>query len=176
VASTRDYVKAIAEFVWNALDADAKRTSVEFVRNGLGGLENIIIRDNGSGITKARAEHDFESLGESWKLTKARTPLLGRAIHGKEGQGRLRFFRPKGLALTARGSQTPTSKNKVSRQAVRGILARGIVTARPRPGIPTLPGSAGLGALLRLEPDRRSRARPPHFRRIGPRRVQSPTR
>src|SRR5580692_6974587 len=72
VASTRDYVKAVSEFVWNALDADAKRTSVELERNALGGLESIIIRDNGSGISKERAEHDFESLGESWKLTRAR--------------------------------------------------------------------------------------------------------
>ncbi len=92
VASTRDHVKAISEFVWNALDADAKRTSVEFARNALGGLEGVIIRDNGTGISKERAEHDFESLGESWKLTKTRTPVLARAIHGKEGQGRLRFF------------------------------------------------------------------------------------
>jgi hypothetical protein len=92
VASTRDHVKAISEFVWNALAADAKRTLVEFTRNALGGLEGIIIRDNGTGISKERAEHDFESLGESWKLTKARTPVLARAIHGKEGQGRLRFF------------------------------------------------------------------------------------
>ncbi len=92
VASTRDFIKAISEFVWNALDADAPRTSVELVRTALGGLESIVIRDNGTGITKARAEHDFESLGESWKLHTARTPVLGRALHGKEGQGRLRFF------------------------------------------------------------------------------------
>lgn len=103
VASTRDYVKAIAEFVWNALDADSNLTSVEFARNALGGLEGIIIRDNGSGISKARAEHDFESLGESWKLNTARTPILGRAIHGKEGQGRLRFF---SLAQHAHWSST----------------------------------------------------------------------
>jgi hypothetical protein len=103
VASTRDYVKAISEFVWNALDADSKLTSVEFARNALGGLESIIIRDSGSGISKARAEHDFESLGESWKLNTARTPLLKRAIHGKEGQGRLRFF---SLAQRAHWSST----------------------------------------------------------------------
>jgi len=98
VASTRDVVKAISEFVWNALDADAKHTSVDFTRNGLGGLEGIVVRDDGTGISRIRAEHDFESLGESWKLTKARTPILSRAIHGKEGQGRLRFF---SLALHA---------------------------------------------------------------------------
>jgi len=92
VASTRDFIKALAEFVWNALDADSSRTSVELVRNALGGLQSIVIRDNGTGISKTRAEHDFESLGESWKLHTSRTPILGRAIHGKEGQGRLRFF------------------------------------------------------------------------------------
>lgn len=92
VASTRDFIKAISEFVWNALDADSTATSVELVRNALGGLEGVVIRDNGTGLTKSRAEHDFESLGESWKLQTAKTPVLGRAIHGKEGQGRLRFF------------------------------------------------------------------------------------
>ncbi|MET2825737.1 ATP-binding protein [Mesorhizobium shangrilense] len=92
VASTRDYVKALAEFVWNALDADADAVSVEFSRNSLGGLHSILIRDNGTGISKSRAEHDFESLGDSWKLQKSRTALNSRVVHGKEGQGRLKFY------------------------------------------------------------------------------------
>ena len=46
VATSRDPVKALAEFVWNALDADAQRVSVEFEKNGLGGLEGILIRDS----------------------------------------------------------------------------------------------------------------------------------
>lgn len=92
VAHTRDYVKALAEFVWNALDADADDVSVEFSRNALGGLHSILIRDNGSGISKKRAEHDFESLGDSWKLNANRTSLNARVIHGKEGQGRLKFY------------------------------------------------------------------------------------
>ncbi len=109
VASTRDYVKAIAEFVWNALDADATETSVEFVKNSLDGLEAILIRDNGSGISGKRANHDFESLGESWKLQKNRTAKLARAIHGKEGQGRLRFF---SLAHKAKWTSIYEEKNK----------------------------------------------------------------
>ncbi|RUV06612.1 hypothetical protein EOD00_20300, partial [Mesorhizobium sp. M7A.T.Ca.TU.009.01.3.1] len=92
VASTRDYVKALAEFVWNALDADADEVAVEFSRNALDGLDSILIRDNGSGISKTRAEHDFESLGDSWKLQASRTALNSRVIHGKEGQGRLKFY------------------------------------------------------------------------------------
>ena len=114
VASTRDFVKAVSEFVWNALDADSTRTTVDFVRNALGGLESIVVRDNGTGITKARAEHDFESLGESWKLHTARTPLLGRAIHGKEGQGRLRFF-----SLARRASWNTVYEEKGKRYRLR---------------------------------------------------------
>ncbi|MGH7155403.1 MAG: ATP-binding protein, partial [Acetobacteraceae bacterium] len=58
VAKTADPIKAVSEFVWNSLDADATIVSVEFGTNGLGGIEEIIIRDNGSGITHTRARHD----------------------------------------------------------------------------------------------------------------------
>jgi hypothetical protein len=91
IATTRDPVKALAEFVWNALDADAAEVSVELDRNVLGGVEAIVIRDNGNGITRDRALADFENLGASWKRTRQRT-RLNRVLHGKEGQGRLRFF------------------------------------------------------------------------------------
>ncbi|TXN41692.1 hypothetical protein FV232_11100 [Methylobacterium sp. WL30] len=92
VATTRDFVKALAEFVWNSLDADATQVSVDFVRNSLGGLDSILVRDNGTGISKARVQRDFESLGDSWKLTANRTAILSHAVHGKEGQGRFKFF------------------------------------------------------------------------------------
>ncbi|GEC33916.1 ATP-binding protein [Sinorhizobium fredii] len=92
VASTRDPIKALAEFVWNALDADATEVSVEFPRNQLGAVDAIIIRDNGIGISKVQADHDFDSLGESWKREARQTKLHARAIHGKEGQGRLKFY------------------------------------------------------------------------------------
>ena len=92
VASTRDPIKALAEFVWNAVDAEATRVSVEYVLNALGGIEEIKIRDNGTGISRAQAERDFGHLGDSWKRASHRTPTLHRALHGKEGRGRLRFF------------------------------------------------------------------------------------
>ena len=89
----RDPVKAIAEFVWNAPDANATAVYVEFTLNGLGGMEGILIRDNGTGITRERAEHDFESLGEFVEIADSTDPeATARTIHGKEGQGRLRFF------------------------------------------------------------------------------------
>lgn len=110
VANTRDPIKALAEFVWNALDGDATEVSIEFIRNSLGGLESIVVRDNGTGISKERAERDFESLGESWKLRANRTPVLSRAMHGKEGQGRFRFF---SLAHKARWESIYKEKDKL---------------------------------------------------------------
>jgi Histidine kinase-, DNA gyrase B-, and HSP90-like ATPase len=45
IATTRDPVRALAEFVWNALDADATEVAVELNRNALGGIDAIRIRD-----------------------------------------------------------------------------------------------------------------------------------
>jgi hypothetical protein len=53
IATTRDPVKALAEFVWNALDADATEVVVDLERNALGGIryvhlgnpESILIAD-----------------------------------------------------------------------------------------------------------------------------------
>src|SRR3546814_19316210 len=89
---SRDTTRALAELVWNALDADAKRIAVILDRNDLGGLSGIRVIDNGSGISAESAEHDFGNLGDSWKRGAQRPSPLNRAIHGKEGRGRLSFF------------------------------------------------------------------------------------
>ena len=91
VARTSDAIKALSEFVWNALDADATKVDVEFVRNPLGGIQDILVRDNGSGINIEHAEADFRNLGNSWKRDTRRTTKK-RPMHGKEGKGRLQFF------------------------------------------------------------------------------------
>jgi hypothetical protein len=147
VASTRDYVKALGEFVWNALDADASRVSVELVRNVLGGIESIIIRDNGSGISKLRAEHDFESLGESWKLQAHRTPILARAIHGKEGKGRLKFF---SLAKRAQWSSVYRNSDRFLRLSI-AIEADRLQTSNVSEPEPA-PNAAETGTVVELAP------------------------
>ncbi|MFS2151427.1 ATP-binding protein [Rhizobium sp. Rhizsp42] len=92
VAKTSDPLRGLSEFVWNALDGDALKVSVEFDRNALGGLHAIRIIDNGSGIRPSALNQEYSQLGESWKKHVGRTPKYGRAMHGKEGRGRLRFF------------------------------------------------------------------------------------
>lgn len=89
VVRSADPLKGIAELVWNGFDAQATRVEVTFSRTPLGSIDEVLVTDNGTGITAERAECDFGQLGESWKRHVKPT---GRALHGKEGRGRLRFF------------------------------------------------------------------------------------
>ena len=82
---------AIAELIWNALDADATEVTIEFARNSLGGLEQIIVRDNGHGLSVEKASSVFGNLGGSWKRHVKTTPS-NRQMHGQNGEGRFRAF------------------------------------------------------------------------------------
>jgi hypothetical protein len=108
VAKLRDPIKAIAEFVWNSLDANATHVKVEFTLNKLDGIEAIRISDDGDGISYERATNDFSNLGDSWKKN-ARRKSGQRVYHGKEGRGRLRFY---SLAQKAKWHSTYTEQNK----------------------------------------------------------------
>jgi hypothetical protein len=81
-----DPIKALAECIWNGLDADASHVAVEIERNPIG-LQRIVIRDDGRGLTRAQAPELFSKLGDSWKKRRGRTES-GRALHGSEGRGR----------------------------------------------------------------------------------------
>lgn len=113
----------------------------------MGGLESILIRDNGTGISKARAEHDFESLGDSWKLQTSRTPVLSRAIHGKEGKGRLRFF---SLAQRARWDSVYEHDGVVSRLTIE-VDANRLQTCNVSEPVPA-PQDTETGTIVELAP------------------------
>lgn len=85
-------IPAIAELIWNGLDADAMHIDVELKDDGLGGLSKVIVSDDGHGIPHADAPTLFRNLGGSWKRSGARTKTKARALHGQEGKGRLKAF------------------------------------------------------------------------------------
>ena len=58
--------QALAELLWNGLDAEATKVSVEADRGPIG-LTSIRVRDNGHGMAPEEAEGLFTSLGGSWK-------------------------------------------------------------------------------------------------------------
>jgi hypothetical protein len=91
IAKTSEPVRAIAELIWNGLDADADKIDVVFTKNALGGVEYIEVIDNGDGFNLKTLLTDFQGLGGSWKARALKTSK-GRALHGREGKGRLKFY------------------------------------------------------------------------------------
>ena len=85
-------VQALAELIWNALDADATLVAVEIEHDALGGMSKIVVTDNGNGIPWADAPKLFSNLGGSWKRMRTSTIGLNRLLHGREGRGRFKAF------------------------------------------------------------------------------------
>jgi len=92
ISRVRKPILAIAELIWNGLDADADEVTVEFTHNNLGGLEQIRVTDNGIGLAHADAQSAFGNLGGSHKRNTNRSKLKRRLLHGKAGKGRFRAF------------------------------------------------------------------------------------
>lgn len=92
LARLRDPVGAVEELIWNALDADAGHVVVTLERNDLGGVDRVRVQDDGSGMSAEHCEEYFRPIGTSWKKRAKGTPDKGRALHGKNGRGRVRAF------------------------------------------------------------------------------------
>lgn len=126
VAVERDHLErlvkrplgGLTELMWNAVDADASEISADLRHGDLGGVDGLVVRDNGSGITREQAERYFGRLGGSWKKT-ATTTDGGRSLHGQAGQGRWAAY---GLGEVVRWTSVATQ--------VTGELARLRITGR----------------------------------------------
>ena len=84
-------IQAVAELIWNGLDADASRVDVRLEYGELG-MTRIVVRDNGHGIPYEDAPKLFTRLGGSWKRPGGRTKTKKRMLHGYEGRGRFKVF------------------------------------------------------------------------------------
>lgn len=85
-------IAAVAELIWNALDADATKVTIDIEEDRLGGMAKINVADNGEGIPYEDAPALFRNLGGSWKKPGARTRSRNRMLHGQEGRGRFKAF------------------------------------------------------------------------------------
>lgn len=92
LSRTKRPILAIAELIWNGLDADARNVEVIIEDNPLGGLDSIKVIDDGHGLNYQDAEVEFGDLGGSWKKTRRKSKKLGRLLHGRLGKGRFRAF------------------------------------------------------------------------------------
>jgi Histidine kinase-, DNA gyrase B-, and HSP90-like ATPase len=92
ISQVRKPIFAVAELIWNAVDADADKVDVVLHDGPLGGLSAVEVADDGHGIPYSEAESLFSRLGGSWKTGGHRSREKRRNLHGKEGRGRFRAF------------------------------------------------------------------------------------
>lgn len=160
----RPPIDALAELIWNALDAEADLVDVRIETSSFaeGDTEllhvtEITITDNGHGITPAIANQAFASLGDSWKKTlNGRTINDKRALHGSLGRGRFYAY---SLGQRARWSSVSQVGDQFQRVEISGDQARvdGFTVADPVPATEptgtrltiTVEQGRSLGALLR---------------------------
>ncbi len=83
---------ALAELIWNSLDAGSTEIQVSVRRNNLTGIASIQIDDNGSGIESYNIESAFGNLGHSAKPQMKLNPR-GKPLHGRLGEGRFKAYR-----------------------------------------------------------------------------------
>jgi len=86
-------LKALTEYIWNGFDANGNCVEVQYYENQLGGITGLSIKDNGYGIKKHELSKKFMPFFESEKLIDPDEKTRISAVHGKNGIGRLTFFK-----------------------------------------------------------------------------------
>ncbi len=101
------YVKrpatGLCELVWNAFDEDATLVTIAAESNDLGGVERLVVADDGNGRTSERASTSFATVGDSWKRMPGTLSEGNRPVHGRYGRGRYAAF---GLGKSIRWQST----------------------------------------------------------------------
>ncbi|MDF3285475.1 ATP-binding protein [Gordonia sp. N1V] len=92
IAHRDDPVRAVVELVWNSLDAEAHKVSIDIEPDGLDGIARVTITDDGHGVMPEEVQSNFGRLGGSWKQTAKKSPNIKRQLNGRNGQGRIRGF------------------------------------------------------------------------------------
>ena len=82
---TKDYKEALCEYIWNGFEANAAHVSVNFTSNSLGGIESVIIRDDGDGICFETIDDTFGAFLASNKNS------LSLQLKSKANKGKGRF-------------------------------------------------------------------------------------
>jgi Histidine kinase-, DNA gyrase B-, and HSP90-like ATPase len=123
---------AIAELIWNGLDADATSVSVDYELNPFDGVDAVIVRDNGAGMTPAEARFGFRNFGNSWKRSATST-AGGRVIHGKLGRGRYTAYAIGGHPVWTSVADDDGVRRRLSVTGSGAALRSVRVNAEPEP-------------------------------------------
>lgn len=86
-------IKSLVEYAWNGFDAKATLIEIRCNKNSMDSVECIEVKDNGYGISKEKLHEKFKPFYESQKEINPDEERDKSAIHGKNGIGRLTFFK-----------------------------------------------------------------------------------
>ena len=120
-AARASAAEALAELVWNALDAEATTIDITVSTNEMGAATDVVISDNGHGIDPARVRELFLTEGDSWKKEKRFSDNIRRPLHGQLGRGRLLSY---AIAERIEWSTTFVCDGVATRSVITGELAR----------------------------------------------------
>lgn len=93
----KDYMEAIAEYIWNGFDAAATTISINFEANAIDTIHTLSITDNGTGIDFDLLKETFGHFNDSIK--KAYFQKYSSGIKGNKGRGRFSFSAFSGKAV-----------------------------------------------------------------------------
>lgn len=85
-------IEVVAEYIWNALDAESSVIEVTMATGDTDVAEEVIIADNGTGMRPEDVEDFFLTHGDSWKRTARFSPTQNRPLHGRFGRGRFHGY------------------------------------------------------------------------------------
>ena len=85
---TEDYRKAIAEYIWNGFDAGATCVEIRYTANPFGGVDDLWVIDNGSGIKSDTLDLTFGAFLDS---NKTQSYQRSSEVRGRKGKGRFSY-------------------------------------------------------------------------------------
>lgn len=100
---TKDYRDALCEYIWNSFEANATTVAIDCIPNELNGSAEIIITDNGDGISYASLSHTFGAFLDSQKNSRS----LQIKTKANKGKGRFSCFSFASFAEWSTVTSTP---------------------------------------------------------------------
>ena len=107
-------IESVMEYIWNGFDAKANKIIITAKLNDLGSIESLKIKDNGEGINKNKIKEKFKPFFQSEKIAQQIQDKRKKnsTYHGKNGVGRLTFFKFSQTALWETVFEDLDGKNK----------------------------------------------------------------